>query len=66
MLTYVVRTTDRKVIEQTRKVGLLVESLRLLRINSSDLVQIKHLNVVTNSLRANDSIIVEHTNLTPG
>jgi hypothetical protein len=66
ILTYVVRAADRKVVEQTRKVSLLVEGLRLLRVDSSDLVQVKHLNVVANSLRANDGIVVEHTDLTPG
>lgn len=60
------RTTDRKVIKETREVGLLVESLRLLGINSSDLVQVKHLDIVTNSLRTNDGIVVEHTNFAPG
>ena len=66
MLTYVVRATDWKVVEQTREVSLLVEGLGLLGINSSDLVQIKDLNIMANSLRTNNGIVVEHTNLTPG
>ena len=65
-MTHIVRATDRKVIEQTREVSLFIEGLRLLRVDSSDLVQVKDLNVVANSLRTNDGIVVEHTDLTPG
>jgi hypothetical protein len=66
MMNYIVGTTNREIIKQTSEVSFLVESLRLTRIDGSDLVHVEDLDVVANSLRANNGIVVEHADLTPG
>jgi len=61
----VVGAADGQFVEQTNEVGLGIECLRCLWVDSQKLLHVEDLNVVTNGLGADDDIVVQDTDLAP-
>jgi len=61
----VVGAANGQLVEQTNEVGLGVECLRCLWVDTQKLLHVEDLNVVTNGLGADDDIVVQYANLAP-
>lgn len=62
---HVVGTSDGQLVPQANKVGLGVKGLWAVGANIEKLLHVKDLDVVANSLRTDDNVVVQHADLAP-